>query len=103
MVPALCVCGSQWRPVATDPSQLKPYIRNVKTGDDVLQRYQVMTAGNAGDLRPGDVTIAEKAPVDEQNDTLFEFGYGTWSWHGVGTNSAAKGSGGVDRLPTTEK
>jgi RNA polymerase sigma factor (sigma-70 family) len=79
----------------TDISQLKPY-SIVRMSDDVLQRYQVMKTGSVNDLHPGDVLIAEKAPVDEQNDTLFAFGLNTWSWHGVGTNSGQTGSGGAN-------
>ena len=80
----------------TDISQLKPYFFNVGVSDDVLQRYQIVKTGNVNDLHPGDVLIAEKAPVDEQNDTLFAIGLNTWSWHGVGTKSGQTGSGGAN-------
>ena len=79
----------------TDISQLKPY-SVVGMSDDVLQRYQIVKTGNVNDLHPGDVLVAEKAPVDEQNDTLFAFGLNTWSWHGVGTKSGQTGSGGAN-------
>ena len=79
----------------TDISQLKPY-SIVPASDDVLQRYQVMKTGNVNDFYPGDVLVAEKAPVDEENDTLFTFGLNTWSWHGVGTKSGQTGSGGAN-------
>jgi hypothetical protein len=64
--------------------------------DDVLQRYQIVKTGNVNDLHPGDVLVAEKAPVDDQIDTLFTFGLHTWSWHGVGKNSGLTGSGGAN-------
>jgi hypothetical protein len=80
----------------TDISQLKPYFFNVGISDDVLQRYQIVKTENVHDLHLGDVLIAEKAPVDEQNDTLFAFGLNTWSWHGVGTKSGQTGSGGAN-------
>jgi hypothetical protein len=79
----------------TDISQLKPY-SIVRMSDDVLQRYQIVKTGNVHDLHPGDAVIAEKAPVDEQNDTLFAIGLNTWSWHGVGTRSGQTGSGGAN-------
>ena len=80
----------------TDISQLKPYFFNVAISDDVLQRYQTVKTGNVHDLHLGDVLVAEKAPVDEQNDTLFAFALNTWSWHGVGTKSGQTGSGGAN-------
>jgi len=79
----------------TDISQLKPY-SIVGMSDDVLQRYQIVKTGNVNDLHQGDVLVAEKAPVDEQNDTLFAFALNTWSWHGVGTKSGQTGSGGAN-------
>jgi hypothetical protein len=79
----------------TDISQLKPY-SVVIMSDDVLQRYQIVKTGNVNDLHPGDVLVAEKAPVDDQIDTLFTFGLHTWSWHGVGKNSGLTGSGGAN-------
>ena len=87
----------------TDISQLKPYFVIVEASDDVLQRYQIVKTGTVNDLHPGDVLIAEKSPVDEQNDTLFEFGFGTWCWHGTGINTDQKGSGGSWQSPSADR
>jgi hypothetical protein len=96
MIPALRgYAAANSGQLPTDISQLKPY-SVVGMSDDVLQRYQIVKTGNVNDLHPGDVLIAEKAPVDEQNDTLFAIGLNTWSWHGVGTKNGQTGSGGAN-------
>ena len=96
IIPALrAYAAANGGQLPTDISQLKPY-SVVVMSDDVLQRYQIVKTGNVNDLHQGDVLVAEKAPVDEQNDTLFAFALNTWSWHGVGTNSGQTGSGGAN-------
>jgi hypothetical protein len=97
MIPALrSYAAANGGQLPTDISQLKPYYFNAGVSDDVLQRYQIVKSGNVNDLHLGDVLIAEKAPVDEQNDTLFAIGLSTWSWHGVGAKSGQTGSGGAN-------
>lgn len=78
----------------TDVFQLKSYLRNIPVDDETLQRYQITKTGNVSDLQPGDKMIAEKAPVDDQHDTLFQIGLRTWSWQGIGANKDNNGSGG---------
>ena len=104
MIPALSgYAEANGGQLPTDISQLKPYFANVGAGDEVLQRYQIVKTGTVNNLQPRDVLITEKSPVDEQNDTLFQFGFGTWSWHGTGANTNQNGSGGWWQGPSGDR
>ncbi len=52
--------------------------------EGTFQRYELLQRGSLGNLPPGEPVIAEKAPVDEQYDTLFTIGTGSYTIHGVG-------------------
>ncbi len=59
-----------------DLSQLKPYFETTP-GDDILQRYQIVPAdslSHANVTGNGDWLITLKAPIDEENDTLWTLG-----------------------------
>jgi RNA polymerase sigma factor (sigma-70 family) len=71
----------------TDVSQLKPYF-SFPVDDATLQRYQMLKAGNVSDLQPGELVVAEKAPVDDQYDTLWQIGLTNFQWQGTGKNRA---------------
>lgn len=59
-----------------------------------LQRYQVMQAGNLDDVSPNSALIAERAPVDENYDTLYKIGRYGYTYHGTGSQRGMSGSGG---------
>jgi RNA polymerase sigma factor (sigma-70 family) len=66
-----------------DISQLASYF-NPPVDATTLQRYQLLQAGNANDLPAGTPIVGEKAPVDDQYDTLFQIGLGGFTMQGVG-------------------
>ncbi len=76
----------------TDVSQLKPHFESM-VDDATLARYQVMRTGNIGDLEADEMIIAEKAPVDDDYDQLFQIGLNSRRSHGVGKNAGSSGSG----------
>ena len=67
-------------------SQLEPYFNqfNCPVDDATLERYQMLKTGNANDLPPGALVIGEKAPVDDQYDTLWQIGLTNFVWQGTG-------------------
>jgi hypothetical protein len=71
-----------------DIVDIKPYLKNPgdeKPVDDaVLQRYQVLHNGKISDFAPEEPLIAEKAPVDDQCDTLFQIQASGYTMRGVG-------------------
>ena len=67
----------------TDVSQLKPYFE-LAVDDATLGRYQMIGTGNAGDLQPNQLIVAEKAAVDAEHDYLFEIGLNSRRSQGVG-------------------
>ena len=52
-------------------SQLQAYFPS-PVDDSILQRYQILQTGNVSDLAPDQPWAAEKAPVDEGHDLLFQ-------------------------------
>lgn len=56
--------------VPTDLSQLKPYFES-PIDDSILQRYQMAATGKLSDLSPHQPLVVERAPVDEEYDTMF--------------------------------
>jgi hypothetical protein len=63
---------------------LKPYFKSALGDtpvddaivDAILERYKLLHTGNLSDLSQGAWIIAEKAPVDNDYDTLAIFGNG---------------------------
>jgi RNA polymerase sigma factor (sigma-70 family) len=78
-----------------DISQLESYF-NPPIDGTILQRYQLLQAGNLSDVPNNEPLIAEKAPVDDQYDTLFKISATGFSYQGTGTNSWVTGSGKGD-------
>ncbi len=81
-----------------DISQLEPYF-NPPIDGTMLQRYQLLQTGNLGDLPNPAPLIAEKAPVDDQYDTLFKISATGFSYQGTGTawvNGSGKGDFGTN-------
>jgi RNA polymerase sigma factor (sigma-70 family) len=78
----------------TDVPQLQPYFAwfNVFPVPDLnpaaigafLQRYQMLKTGNVGDLQPNEMVLAEKAPVDDKYDYIYEIGLTGYKTHLVG-------------------
>src|SRR5947208_7268874 len=64
-------------------SELKPYLTQ-PVDEAMLQRYELLHTGKLSDLPAGEFLIAEKAPVDEQFDTLFKIGADTYAMQGIG-------------------
>ena len=56
----------------------------------MLQRYELLHTGKLSDLPAGEFLIAEKAPVDEQIDSLFKIAADNYTIQGIGkwTNEA---------------
>ena len=52
-------------------SDLRPYF-DPPVDDAVLQRYEMLYAGKLNDVPSGENLVAEKAPVDDEYDTLHE-------------------------------
>jgi RNA polymerase sigma factor (sigma-70 family) len=69
----------------TEVNQLKPYFNfNCPADDATLDRYQMLKTGNVNDLTAGALVIGEKAPVDDQYDTLWQIGMTNFVWQGTG-------------------
>jgi RNA polymerase sigma factor (sigma-70 family) len=56
--------------VPSDLSQLKPYFEP-PVEDSILQRYQIAATGKLSDVPPQQPLVVERAPVDEDYDTMF--------------------------------
>jgi RNA polymerase sigma factor (sigma-70 family) len=67
-----------------DISQLESYF-NPPIDGATLQRYQLLKTGSLSDLPNNEPLIAEKAPVDDQYDTLFKISATGFSYQGTGT------------------
>jgi RNA polymerase sigma factor (sigma-70 family) len=79
-----------------DISQLGSYF-NPPIDGTVLQRYQLLQTGNLRDIPNNEPLIAEKAPVDDQYDTLFKISATSFTYQGTGTpwvNGSGKGDFG---------
>lgn len=70
----------------TDVAQLKPYFDS-PVDDATLQRYQILKTGTVSNLQPNEMVVAEKAPVDDDYDNLFQIGLNSRRSQGVGKNS----------------
>jgi myosin heavy subunit len=75
----------------TDVSQLKPYFE-VPVHDTTLARYRMIRTGNAGDLQPDEMIVAEKAAVDDEYDELFQIGLYGQRFQGVGKKTGENGA-----------
>ena len=82
-----------------DLSQLMPYFSSqsdpwsaaVLADPSILQRYQLLHNGQIGDVRDGDVIIAEKSAVDPSVDALLRVRTAGYSFQSVGIiNEMAK-------------
>jgi hypothetical protein len=80
-----------------DISQLTPYF-NPPIDGTILQRYQLLQTGNLSDIPNGEPLITEKAPVDNQYDSLFQISATGYSYQGTGT-AWVNGSGKGDFAP----
>jgi hypothetical protein len=81
-----------------DSSQLESYF-NPPVDGTILQRYQLLQTGNLSDISINEPLIAEKAPVDDQYDTLFKIGATGFSYQGTGiswVNGSGKGGFGTN-------
>jgi RNA polymerase sigma factor (sigma-70 family) len=81
-----------------DISQLESYF-NPRIDGTILQRYQILQTGNLSDIPNNEPLIAEKAPVDDQYDTLFKISATGFSYQGTGTswvNGSGKGNFGTN-------
>ena len=81
-----------------DISQLESYF-NPRIDGTILQRYQLLQTGNLSDIPNNEPLIAEKAPVDDQYDTLFKISATGFSYQGTGTswvNGSGKGDFGTN-------
>jgi RNA polymerase sigma factor (sigma-70 family) len=71
-----------------DIADIKPYLKypadEQPVDDAALQRYQLLHNGKLSDFGPDEPLIAEKAPVDDQYDTLFQIQASGYIMHGVG-------------------
>ena len=52
--------------------------------DAVLQRYVLLHAGKVSDVTATEPLVSEKAPVDDQYDTMFKISAEGYSMQGVG-------------------
>jgi RNA polymerase sigma factor (sigma-70 family) len=82
-----------------DISQLGSYF-NPPIDGTILQRYQLLQTGNLSDIPNGEPLIAEKAPVDNQYDSLFTISATGYSYQGTGA-TWVNGSGKGDFAPNT--
>jgi RNA polymerase sigma factor (sigma-70 family) len=57
----------------TDISQLKPFF-DAPMDDALLQRYELLHAGNVKDFPPEEMVVGEKSAVDPVTDSLFSIG-----------------------------
>ena len=81
-----------------DISQLESYF-NPPIDGAILQRYQLLQTGNLGGIPNNEPLIAEKAPVDDQYDSLFKISATGFSYQGTGTswvNGSGKGGFGTN-------
>jgi RNA polymerase sigma factor (sigma-70 family) len=81
-----------------DISQLESYF-NPPIDGTILQRYQILQTRNLSDIPNNEPLIAEKAPVDDQYDTLFKISATGFSYQGTGTswvNGSGKGHFGTN-------
>jgi RNA polymerase sigma factor (sigma-70 family) len=81
-----------------DISQLEPYA-NPPIDGAMLQRYQLLQTGNLSDIPANAPLIGEKAPVDDQYDSLFTISATGFSYQGTGTayvNGNGKGNFGTN-------
>jgi hypothetical protein len=81
-----------------DISQLWSHF-NPPIDGTILQRYQLLQTGNLSDIANNEPLIAEKAPVDDQYDTLFKISATGFSYQGTGTswvNGSGKGDFGTN-------
>jgi len=69
-------------------SQRRPQNFDPPVDDSVLLRYRIMQTGTVSDLQPNQAILAEKAPVDDQFDTLFQIGLTNFIMQGTGGNRA---------------
>lgn len=71
---------------------LKPFFKyptdQQPVDDSVFQRYQLLQTGNVSNIPAGEPVIVEKAPVDDEYDTLFKLGVNGYTMQGVGKWSA---------------
>ena len=81
-----------------DISQLESYF-NPPIDGTILQRYQLLQKGNLINIPNNEPLIAEKAPVDDQYDSLFKISAAGFSYQGTGTpwvNGSGKGNFGTN-------
>lgn len=81
-----------------DISQLESYF-NPPIDGTILERYQLLQTGYLSDILNNEPLIAEKAPVDDQYDTLFKISATGFSYQGTGTswvNGSGKGNFGTN-------
>ena len=71
--------------------------------ESVLQRYQMLKTGNVSDLQPGDMLLAENAPVDDKYDYIYEIGLTGYKSHSVQDNNAYSTSTWAPPQPTENK
>jgi hypothetical protein len=77
--------GGQLPNDITDIKHYLKYPADEKPVDDgVFQRYQLLHSGKVSDFPPDEPLIAEKAPVDDQYDTVFQIEANGYTMHGVG-------------------
>ena len=67
----------------SDLSELKPYFKK-PVDDAALQRYALLHAGKVSDVTATEPLVSEKAPVDDQYDTMFKISAEGYSMQGVG-------------------
>jgi len=79
----------------SDIMQLKPYFTS-QISDAMLARYELLHTGNLAVLPTGSALIAEKATVDDREDTLFTIGAYGWTWKGTGLLTTGEGKGAWD-------
>jgi RNA polymerase sigma factor (sigma-70 family) len=67
-------------------AELKSYFES-PVEDTVLERYQLVRTGNLNQGLPGEMLVAEKAVVDNVQDTLYSVGLDSYSFkNSLGTN-----------------
>ncbi len=74
-------------------SQLKPYFDS-PVDDVILERYQLLHTGNLSEVPSEDMLVREKAPVDEQMDTLYSIALNRYSVKPVTGNGIRGGGSG---------
>ncbi len=75
-----------------DPLELKPYFES-PVDDATLQRYRMTKTGTVDGLQPNDMVIAERSPVNNGRDTLFEIGLNGYQYQGIGSSAGEHGAG----------